>query len=123
MFSAKGIEPDKSKIQAIIDMPSPRNVKYLQRFLGMVTCIGRFLNNLSEKTAIFRSVSKRDNIFQWSEEYEQAFQNLKSILSKTPCLEYFDTNRLTTISVDASQNGMGAVLSKTEDLVLMLQEH
>lgn len=109
-ISEKGIEVDKSKIQAILDMPSPRDTKDLQRFLGMVTYIARFVDKLSEKTAILRSLLRKDIVFQWSDQHEKAFQSLKQILSKTPCLQFFNIDQPTTISVDASQNGMAAVL-------------
>ena len=51
MITAEGIKPDPRKIQAITNMPTPSNKMEVQRFLGMVTYIGKFLPNLSEGTA------------------------------------------------------------------------
>lgn len=63
-ISEEGVEVDNSKIQAIRNTPSPKNVKYLQLSLGMVTYIAKFVCNLSEKTSVLRSMVKKDSIFQ-----------------------------------------------------------
>lgn len=111
IISPKGIKPDFDKIQAIKDMPPPKDKKGLQRFLGMVTYMCKFIENLSEKTASLRILLKKDSVFCWSDVQAKAFNNLKNILSSAPCLEYYDVNKQSAvISVDSSQYGMAAVL-------------
>lgn len=48
-FSEKGIRLDENRIEAIKEMPTPKNKKDVQRFLGMITYVGKFIENLSEK--------------------------------------------------------------------------
>ena len=48
ILSSKGIKPDPSKVQAIIEMKSPQDKKELQRFMGMVNYLGKFIPNLSD---------------------------------------------------------------------------
>ncbi|GAB0086148.1 uncharacterized protein DMENIID0001_013540 [Sergentomyia squamirostris] len=50
-LSAEGLHPDESKIEAIEKLQRPHNVKSLQRFLGMVNYLGKFIQNLSDLTA------------------------------------------------------------------------
>jgi hypothetical protein len=109
-FSALGISVDDEKIKAIKDMPSPRCKKDIERFLGLVTYLGRFINNLSEKTYHLRKLLKHDVIFEWNSEQQNAFEHLKNLLVDKPLLQFFDPKKEITISVDASQNGLGAVL-------------
>ena len=49
--SHRGIEADTQKIEPIIDMPNSTNKKELQRFLGIINYLGKFVPNLSNETA------------------------------------------------------------------------
>ena len=59
----RGIEPDPENVSAIFDMPLPANKKELQRFLGMVNYLGKFLPNLSDVSAPLRKLLNKD--FEW----------------------------------------------------------
>uniref|UniRef100_A0A1Y1LD52 Reverse transcriptase domain-containing protein n=1 Tax=Photinus pyralis TaxID=7054 RepID=A0A1Y1LD52_PHOPY len=109
-ISKHGLEADNSKIEAIIKMPKPVNKEEIQRFLGLVTYVGKFIKNLSDKTAPLRSLLKKDVIFTWEKVHDKSFKDLKADMGKSPCLQFFDIKKPTTISVDASKSGMGAVL-------------
>ncbi|KAF2891885.1 hypothetical protein ILUMI_14288 [Ignelater luminosus] len=85
-------------------MPSPRCKKDIERFIGLVTYLGRFIENLSDKTYHLRKLLKQDVIFEWNDEQETAFTSLKDFLVTKPTLKFFDPNKEITISVDASQN-------------------
>lgn len=113
-FNEEGIFIDDTKVEAINEMPSPGNKKDLQRFLGLITYVGRFIPNLSEETTLLRTLLKEKNSFVWDDKYEAAFQKLKRLISNAPCLEYFDNNGEITISVDASKAGLGAVLLQND---------
>lgn len=76
-LSENGIKIDDEKLKAITQMPTPTNKKELQRFLGLVTYVGRFIDNLSEKTAALRKILKGDSIFMWNTEQQIAFEDLK----------------------------------------------
>ncbi|KAJ8381351.1 hypothetical protein SKAU_G00021290 [Synaphobranchus kaupii] len=49
-LSGDGVEPDHSKVQAILDMPPPTDKKGVLRAMGMVNILGKFILNLSAKT-------------------------------------------------------------------------
>ena len=88
-----GLKPDPNKIQAITEMPTPRDGLELQRVLGMVTYLGRFIPNLSVRTAAFRSLLVKGNDWQWHAEHEAAWKGIKEILSKQPVLQYYDESK------------------------------
>lgn len=109
-ITSEGISPDNSKISAIVNMQQPTDKKSLERFLGMVNYVGRFISNLAEISAPLRKLLKKNIMFYWEREQEDAFQLLKKKLIEKPVLKYFQIHEPVTISVDASLNGIGAVL-------------
>ena len=69
-------------IQAITEMPTPGDVLELQRVLGMVTYLGRFIPNLSVRTTALCSLLVKGNDWQWHAEHEAACNGIKETLSK-----------------------------------------
>ena len=59
LISADGIKPDPCKVEAILEMPSPSNKEKLQRFLGMITYLGKFLPTFQKKQPRSASFSKK----------------------------------------------------------------
>lgn len=109
-FSKKGITIDEDKSEAIRDMPTPKNKNDVQKFLGMITYVGRFVNNLSELTKPLRDLLRNNIHFEWGSPQTDAFNKLKDLITAEQTLKYFEPNEPVTISVDASSYGLGAVL-------------
>ena len=76
IFSSEGVRADPSKIEAIVDMPMPENASDVHRFLGMVTYLGKFLPNLSDKTACLRKLIEKDAAWDWTEEHTKQFRGI-----------------------------------------------
>ena len=110
IFSADGVRADPDKVEAISGMPSPRDKSDLRRFLGMINYLGKFMPNLSEKTALLRSLLEKDVLWSWSDKHEECFCMLKKLVTESPILKYYDPNKEMKLSVDASKYGLGAVL-------------
>ena len=51
VLSADGVKPDPQKVEAIIAMPTSANREDLQRFLGVMTYLSKFIPNTSQKSA------------------------------------------------------------------------
>lgn len=110
VFSSAGLKPDPSKIEGITALKTPSSVNELQRFLGSVTYLGKFIPNLSELTQPLRELLKKDVAWLWSPEHDAAFSRLKAILVSEPVLKFYDVNKPVTLSVDSSSHALGAVL-------------
>ena len=110
VLSKDGLKPDPKKTQAITNMESPANKGDLQRFLGMLTYLAKFIPNLSQVAAPLRTLLEQHNEWKWNQEHEDSFLQLKDLAVRTPVLQYFKPDQPTTLSVDASSKGLGAVL-------------
>ncbi|GFY59104.1 retrovirus-related Pol polyprotein from transposon 17.6 [Trichonephila inaurata madagascariensis] len=110
VLSDEGIKPDPKKIRAIEEFATPNCKADLQRFLGMVTYLAKFTPHLSNLTNNLRQLLKKDSVWIWDTNTERDFKLVKQTIMKYPCLKYFNGNKAVTASVDASKNGLGAVL-------------
>ena len=81
IFCAEGIKTDPEKVKAIVDMKVPSSKEDLQRFLGMVNYLGKFVPNLSEKTSVLRELLKKDVVFMMDEQHIDAIKKLKVIIT------------------------------------------
>lgn len=109
-ISEKGLEIDNSKVLAIENIQKPKCVKDVERFLGMVNYVNRFIPNFSSITEPLRQLVRKDNLFHWDKEQETSFQSLKSCLLRAPVLQLFSTKKHITISCGSSKDGCESVL-------------
>ncbi|KAK7884344.1 hypothetical protein WMY93_027467 [Mugilogobius chulae] len=106
------VKPDPSKIQAVADWPRPQNRKQLQRFLGFANFYRRFVRNYSQLASPLTRLTSSNLSFIWDLDTEQAFQNLKRQFTSAPVLVHPDPALQFIVEVDASDSGVGAVLSQ-----------
>lgn len=114
IISNKGIKPDQTKVEAIKNMSVPQNKKEVERLLGMIQYVSRFIENVSELTEPLRHLLKKSVLFQWNIEQEGALKKIREILSNPPVLGHFQMDKPIVISCDASQNACGAVLLQSD---------
>ncbi|GMH09059.1 hypothetical protein Nepgr_010899 [Nepenthes gracilis] len=88
IVSKRGIEANPEKIMAVAEMSPPKTIKEVQRLTGRLTALSRFLSKSAEKYLPFFKVLRgtKANDFQWTEECQTAFQNLKDYLASPPLL-------------------------------------
>ena len=87
MVSHRGIEANLNKIQAILDMKPSQNVKEVQSLTGRVAAFNRFVSKATDKCLPFFRVLKK--AFEWTDECQRAFQDLKTYLIIAPLLSPF----------------------------------
>ena len=108
LLTAEGLKPDPEKIRAIVGMKTPENVKDVQRFLGMVRYLSKFVRRLSELALPLQHLTHADTPWAWDDVHQRTFDNLKGAISSTPALRFYDVNKPVTLTCDASFGGVGA---------------
>ena len=76
VVTTQGVKPDPVKVQAIEDMPTPKDQSELQRILGLVTYMSIFIPNMSNRTSVLRSLLEKDTDWQWLPEHEKGWQGI-----------------------------------------------
>ena len=117
VLSKEGLKPDPQKVRAITEMNRPQNKEELQRFLGMVTYVAKFIPNFSQISTPLRQLLEKETDWYWTEIQEESFNSLKTLVTQSPVLRYFDVGKPVKISVDASSGGLGAVLLQNDQPV------
>ncbi|XP_062577795.1 uncharacterized protein K02A2.6-like [Saccostrea cucullata] len=111
VISKNGLCIDPQKVKAIREMPTLQDRQGVQRLLGMTNFVQRFAPQLAEITAPLRSLLKSDTHFRWDEDiHGKAFKDVKTVLSNTPVLRFFDEHKELVLQCDASESGLGACL-------------
>lgn len=110
IYSAEGVKPDPTKVDAINHMEEPKDKKQLRSFLGLIQYMGVFIPKLANHTANLRELMKDDAEFDWCASHSQDFEKIKQLISKETILQYYDRQKPVTLQVDASMRGVGAVL-------------
>ncbi|PKA64689.1 putative mitochondrial protein [Apostasia shenzhenica] len=108
-ISAEGVTTDPTKIQAIIEWPTPSSVKELRGFLGLAGYYRRFIKDYGKISKGLTDLLKK-NSFTWNDQAKDSFQHLKGLLSKPPVLALPNFSQPFTIETDASGTGIGAIL-------------
>ena len=112
VFSSKGILPDPEKVKAIHDASLPMTVKEVRSFLGMANYCAKFIPNFSSITKPLRDLTKKDTQFDWGEKHTKALNKIKDLLTSDTVMAYFDKNKTTELTTDASPWGLSAILSQ-----------
>lgn len=110
IVSQEGIKVDPDNVKAILELKEPNNVKQLQKFLGMCNYLSKFIPHYSINTEPLRNLLKKDVIWEWSEQQDKAFKDLKTKLSNTPTLAVLNSKGPIVLQTDSSKSGMGACL-------------
>ena len=108
-------EANPDKIQAILDMAPPRNVKEVQSLNGKITALNRFVSRATDKCLPFFRMLKRS--FEWTAECQQAFEELKAYLSSPPLLSPSQPGEELFLYLAVSPVAISAALVREEEKV------
>ena len=110
LLSSTGITPHPDRVQAIVDMTPPQDVKGVQRFLGMCNYLSRITPSLAEIMKPLTELTHENAVWSWSSQHDKAFKTAKSLIANTATLKFFDVNKPCMLQVDASDTGLGGSL-------------
>ena len=101
VITAGRVATDPSKAAAIVNWPTPANTKELRSFLGLVGYYKKFVRHFGIIAKPLIQLLKKDSLFIWTTEHEQAFAALKIALSQAPVLALPDFSKQFSLETDA----------------------
>jgi hypothetical protein len=110
VLSAKGIAVDPSKVKDILEWKPPATVHQVRSFLGLAGYYRRFIPNFSKIVEPITGLLKNDTKFDGSSKCNEAFEQLKVLLTIAPVLAQPDIEKPFGVYCDASGSGLGCVL-------------
>jgi hypothetical protein len=135
ILTRDGIKPQTNKIEAILAINPPTNVKELRRFLGMVQYYRDMWMRRSEmlapltdlvgecgQTKATKAKGTKKAPWHWDESHQQAFNLIKATIPRDVVLAYPDYSEKFEIYADASDFQIGAVITQITDHWLFLAE-
>ena len=107
----EGIVPLPNKVEAITNFPCPVSVKQLREFVGMINFYRRFLPAAASKMIpLFEALNSKD--LSWTPTMDKAFVESKLALAKAVLLVHPHSDAPSSITTDASDKAIGAVLQQ-----------
>jgi hypothetical protein len=123
VLSAKGIAVVPSKVKDILEWKPPTTVHQVRSFLGLAGYYRRFILDFSKLVKPITSLLKNDTKFSWSSRYNEAFEQLKVLLTTTPVLAQPDIEKPFDVYCDASGSGLGCVLTQEGRVIVYASRH
>ena len=112
IISPNQIQMDPTKVSAVSKWPTPDSRKKVQQFLGFANFYRKFIRNFSSVAAPLHVLTSPKVPFKWTPQGDVAFQLLRERFTTTPILTIPDPHRQFVVEVDASNEGIGGVLSQ-----------
>ena len=114
IVSQRGISTDPAKTDMVRQWPTPTSATEVRSFLGLASYYRRFMPQFAQVAHPLHQLTERDMDFAWSEACQQAFDQLKTMLTAAPVLAYPQPKGKFILDTDASNHGIGAVLSQIQ---------
>ena len=112
IISESGISTDPDKLKRIQEWPRPRNQTAVREFLGYASFYRKFIRSFAQKAAPQNKLLENDSSFQWTAQCEDAMTAIKKAFCEVVTLAYPDFQKQFIVDTDASDYGIGAVLSQ-----------
>lgn len=116
---SRGISPPTARVEAILQFPRPTTTKKLREFLGLANYYRRFIPHcaaiLQPLHALLSGQTKPNASISWTDDAETAFSSIKEALANATLLAHPKSDAITSLTVDASDVAIGAVLQQLVD--------
>ena len=115
VINEHGVTTDPQKIRDVEKWPIPHAVKQIRSFLGLCSYYRRFVKNFSTIAKPLHRLTEKAVEFKWTKECEESFNTLKTALTSAPVLAFPSERGSFVIDADASNVGMGCVISQVQN--------
>ena len=123
VLSENGVSPSTDKVKAVRGYPTPTNVREVRLFFGLASFYRRLVPNFAQIAKPLKTLTRKDQKFEWGPSQKEAFEGLKDKLCTTPVLTYPNFELPFILTTDASKLAVAAVLSQVQDGVERPKAH
>ncbi|KAH8244767.1 hypothetical protein KR026_005718, partial [Drosophila bipectinata] len=114
-ITSQVIGMDPGKVAAITELQPPTKVKGVRQFIGMASWYRRFVPDFAGIAKPLNDLLRKGTKWEWTTKHQEAFETLKSRLAEDPVLACPDFERKFVLQTDASDYGVGAVLTQVTE--------
>ena len=111
----EGLLPDSALLVAIREIPPPKTATEVRSFLGLAGYYRRYVKNFAAIAGPLHALTKKDAVFHWSADCQNAFDRLKTLLTTSPITAFPDFSQSFRLYTDASTAGLGAILAQVRE--------
>ena len=114
IVTQRGIEANPKQITAILDLPSPRNTREVQRLTGRIAALNRFISRSTDKCLPFYELLRGNKRFDWDKKCEEAFNQLKHYLTTPPVLSKPEVGDTLSLYIAVTSSAVSSVLIRED---------
>ena len=114
VINSAEISPNPKKAEAIRNLDPAKDIKELQRVVGMINYLGRYIKNLSTIISPMTDLLREDTSYYWGPDQNSAFEKVKTLLTEAPTLSFYKRNSPIVVIADSSRVGLGAAIYMQE---------
>ena len=111
----EGLMPDPALLSAIREIPPPKTATEVRSFLVLAGYYRRYVKNFAAITGPLHALTRKDEIFHWSSDCQDAFDRLKTLLITSPITAFPDFSQPFRLYTDASTTGLGTILAQVRE--------
>ena len=111
----EGLLPDPAVLTAIREIPPPKTATEARSFLGLARYYWRYVKNFAAIAGPLHALTRKDAVFHWSADYQDAFNRLKTLLTTSPINAFPDFSQSFRLYMDASTAGLGTILAQVRE--------
>ena len=118
LISEEGKSPDPRKLEAVQEFPIPKTLKQIRQFYGLASYYRAYIRNFANIARPLTDIMKKGNriiIALWGDRQSEAFDALKQLLASPPVLSHYKPGCQVIVAVDASIEGLGAILAQIQE--------
>ena len=111
----KGLLPDPALLAAIREISPPKNATEVRSFLGLAGYYQLYVKNFAAIARPLHALTRKDAVFHWSTDCQDAFDRLKTLLTTSPITAFPDFSLPFWLYTDASTAGLGTILAQVRE--------
>ncbi|CAA0829022.1 Unknown protein, partial [Striga hermonthica] len=116
LVTKRGIEVNPEKVRAVVEMKLPTNIKEVQVLAGRIAGLSRFISKVAEKSGPLFKTLKKSAKFQWAEEAQKAFDELRGVLANLPLLAKPMQGEELVLYISIGERAVSSVLLREEGI-------